>query len=182
MKSDLRPLDERLGHVAKARRRRLKARNSRPWRRGFWRSRRTFKEGVDDGQAAECSAVLHVLGEQRVAARFLRRGYDQRVVEGDVVVAGERPAALLIATVKGSAGSNALLTSARTSSNVAPTPPQLLAQNIRQFVQNLHADRAACRDEVLRDFRLYTGLLRMDQDVRIQECAHRSFASSRSNL
>ncbi len=66
-----------------------------PWRRGSGRSRRAFKEGVDDGETAELAAVLHVLGEQRIASGFLCSGDDQRIVESNVVVSGKRDGGLV---------------------------------------------------------------------------------------
>jgi len=53
------------------------------------RSWRTLVEGVDDRKPANGAAVLHVLGEQGVAAGFDRGRDDQCIVKCQAVVSGK---------------------------------------------------------------------------------------------
>jgi hypothetical protein len=54
------------------------------------RSRCAIEKWIDDGEPAETAAVLHVFREQRVAAGPERGGDDQRIVERQPVIFGER--------------------------------------------------------------------------------------------
>ena len=49
----------------------------------------TFEKRIDDGEAADAAAVLHVFAEQRVATTLDGGGDDQGVVERQAVLAGE---------------------------------------------------------------------------------------------
>ena len=51
------------------------------WRRRFGSSRGAFEKWIDDAEAADGAAVLHVLAKQRVATGFDGGNNDQGIIE-----------------------------------------------------------------------------------------------------
>lgn len=70
---------------------------------------RAFQKRIDDRAIAEPPAGLKIIAVERFAARLDRGGEDQRVVEGDVVTAGEFQRGRCRASVTGMGSSSAAL-------------------------------------------------------------------------
>ena len=64
----------------------------------------------------------------------------------------------------------------------APVFPLLAPRHGRELVEHLHAELAAAREQRARPIALAVHLLRIDEYVGVEERAHLSLASSRSNL
>ena len=67
-------------------------------------------------------------------------------------------------------------------SYIAPVSPLLASRHGRELVEHLHAELAAGCEQLTRPIALCVRLLRIDEYVGVEERAHLSLASSRSNL
>jgi len=139
-------------------------------------------ERVDDGEAAQLTAVLHVFGEQSVAASLQGCRDDQGVIESDVVVPRERDGAGVGVFGQRNDVGKPLANHENRSFDVRPRALTFVPRDVGKFVQHLRADASTLGKRIERLVSFVDVQKGVDEDVRIEKRLHRSFASSRSNL
>src|SRR5579863_2819863 len=139
-------------------------------------------ERIDDRKIAEAAAVLKILAIEPRAAGFERGGDDQRVVEGEPMIACEGDSVGVGRKRQRRNVGKSIEDDGERVLNIAPGSLMLPPHDIDELIQHLRADRAAVGEGGAGGVLLRYVEKGVDEDVGVEKTRHRSFASPRSNL
>ena len=94
--------------------------------------------------------MLHVFSEQRIAASLKRGCDDERIIEGEAMIASEQESGLVGRYPEVAHASRSTAHKSKRRLDIEPRPVELAPCNIGKLIQHLNADRASRGQEPFR--------------------------------
>ena len=126
--------------------------------------------------------MLEILAVERFAARFDRGGENERVVEGERMLASHRDRGGMSGGSDRDNVAEPIADDGKGGFDLRPRASALPVRDMRELVEHLGADDAPLRESFEGAPALLDIQKCVDENVGVEEQAQRSFASSRSNL